>query len=192
MYKCQKMSLEQAENIYNTRMLEDFPQNELKPFKSIRRGHEAGLYDCIGLYDNEEILGYAFFFSIKKNNEKIMLLDYFAIEKSHRHSGLGGNFLALLSDFLKTADLTIIESEDPTAAKNEEERQIQASRLDFYEKNGCEYTGIDAYVFGAEYKVLKLHPKRIFTREEIVAFYNDIYQSMLLPKYYNRNYFYVK
>ena len=39
MYTCKKMSLEQAENIYNTRMQEDFPQNELKPFKSIRRVH---------------------------------------------------------------------------------------------------------------------------------------------------------
>ena len=54
-------SFSQVDALYRTRLKKDFARNELKPLSSIRRSWKKGAYDCYGLFDGDEILGYAFF-----------------------------------------------------------------------------------------------------------------------------------
>jgi hypothetical protein len=66
----------------------------------MRRFWERGAYDCYGLFDGEEILGYAFFVRLGNN----YLFDYLAIAEEHRDEGPGTLFLRQLAHCLQDAD----------------------------------------------------------------------------------------
>ena len=51
----------EIENVYLSRMKQDFPPDELKPLDTIFRALRCGQYRCIGLSDGEKLLGYAYF-----------------------------------------------------------------------------------------------------------------------------------
>lgn len=58
--KLKLLNLDEIRNIYQTRMVIDFPEAELKPLKYIIEAVNAGIYECLGLYENEECIGYTF------------------------------------------------------------------------------------------------------------------------------------
>ncbi|MBR6401604.1 MAG: hypothetical protein IKS17_10370 [Firmicutes bacterium] len=189
MYECKRLDMRQAEYIYNTRMTNDFPKNELKPFASIERAANAGHYACFGMFDGNDMLAYSYFYKLDANGTSALLLDYFAVEKEHRHSGLGTVFFGLLLPYFKTADVTVIESENPEYAETKTAAEAQKNRLAFYAKNGCTDTGLTSRVFGAEYKILTIAESRKYAADEISTLYRGIYRSMLSPKYYTDNFF---
>lgn len=165
----------QVEKLYRTRMKKDFARNELKPLAGMRRSWENDAYDCYGLFDGDEILGYAFFVRQGEN----YLFDYLAIAEGHRGEGLGSIFLQQLANCLKGANCVIGEVEDPDKAKNEETRILRERRLQFYLRNGYRKTELTSRVFGVDYRLLEVSTGRSHSAEEIQRIYTDLYRYIL-------------
>lgn len=56
-----KMGPQEVAAVYEGHMRKDFPASELKPLSSIRRMQAEGIYDCLGFYEGDMLVGYAFF-----------------------------------------------------------------------------------------------------------------------------------
>ncbi len=179
-----KLDSEQAKSLYYERMKYDFPSNEIKPLSSIECGIAEDRYDCIGLFEGSDILGYAYFAVLKQDDITAHMLDYFAIEKSRRNTGLGSEFFKLFSVYLEDTSIAFLETENPEYAKNDTERQIQIARQNFYKKNNCADTGITACVSGAEYNIYKITSSRDFDKDEIRRLYLEVYRRLVSPKFF--------
>lgn len=167
----------QVETLYRERLIKDFARNEQKPLRSMRRFWEKNAYDCYGLFDGDEILGYAFFVRQGEN----YLLDYFAIAQGHRDEGLGSLFLGQLAESLKTADCIVGEVEDPEKAKDPDSRAIRERRLRFYLRSGYLKTELTSVVFGADYRILEVPTKEEHSTEQLRAVYTEIYKIIFPP-----------
>lgn len=170
----------QVETLYKTRLKKDFARNELKPLISMRRSWEDNAYDCYGLFDGEEILGYAFFVRLGNN----YLFDYLAIVETHRDEGLGSIFLRQLADCLAGADCVVGEVEDPDKAKDEESRAIRERRLQFYLRSGYRRTELSSCVFGADYRILEVPTGKEHSAEELREIYTALYRSFLPDRFF--------
>lgn len=165
----------QVEALYRTRMKKDFVRNELRPLASLRRSWEQDAYDCYGLFDADELLGYAFFVRLGRN----YLFDYLAIAAEHRDEGLGSVFLPMLASRLQDADCVIGEVEDPEKAPDAESRAQRERRLRFYLRGGYLQTDLTSRVFGADYRILEVPTGKTHTADELRAVYTALYQSIL-------------
>lgn len=170
----------QVEDLYRTRLTKDFARNELKPLAGMRRSWENDAYDCYGLFDGNEILGYAFFVRLGGD----YLFDYFAIAENHRDEGLGSLFLRQLANCLHGAGCVVGEVEDPDKAPDEETRQLRKRRLQFYLRNGYIKTEVTSEVFGVDYRILEVPTGIDHTADEIRMIYTELYRSTLPPLYF--------
>lgn len=165
----------QVEMLYNSRMKKDFARNERKPLSSIRRAWEAKTYDCYGLFDGEEIVGYAFFVRQGEN----YLFDYLAIAEDRRDEGLGSLFLQQLAVVLKDAACVVGEVEDPDKATDENTRLQRERRMRFYLRNGYWKTDLTACVFGVDYRIMEVPTGAPHSTEEIRTVYTALYRNIL-------------
>lgn len=165
----------QIETLYRSRMKQDFARNELRPLSSLRRSWENNAYECYGLFDGDEILGYAFFVRLGKN----YLFDYLAIAEEHRDEGLGSVFLRELASCFADADCVIGEVEDPDQTKDETERGQRERRLRFYLRSGYLKTELTSRVFGADYRILEVPTAARHSTEQLRAIYTALYRSIL-------------
>lgn len=168
-------SMDEITEIYNTYMKKDFPPAELKPLSAIKYSVEKGWYKVYIACDENEIKGYACIADCTNpstakavprpldkggeleritdgNTDSIGFLDYFAIVKDYRGTGVGTEFFKALGDFTNF-DCIILETESVESAKNEEEDFIRKRRIAFYKRSGCVNTGCMYNVFGVEYNV---------------------------------------
>lgn len=175
---------EEITEIYNTKMIYDFPPMELKPLPRILDAYDKNLYECYALTDDEnnskDVLGYAFF--VKMDNH--FLFDYFAVTKDKRNGGLGSTFLGLLRQKFADSDSVIGEVEDPDYAENEEARDLQTRRLNFYLRNGYINTGIKVLMFGVDYIVLEMDLGKNHDNDTIARLYEAHYKAMLPEEMY--------
>ncbi len=176
-----KASLEEIEEIYNTHMKKDFPPAELKPLNAIKYSVEKGRYTMYIAYDDTGVKGYACIADCGRGVnqwgqspfgksgddlpkkacepllgqsplvERIGFLDYFAIVKEYRGTGVGTEFFAKLKSL--GFECIILETESVESAKNDEEDFIRKRRIAFYKRSGCVDTGCVYNVFGVEYNV---------------------------------------
>ena len=79
-----QLTKEEVKIIYIEHMVMDFPQEELKPIDAIERLIERKIYKCYGLYDNRELLAYAFF----NTSKSYLLLDYYSVCEKYRSKGI--------------------------------------------------------------------------------------------------------
>ena len=172
-----ELSKKQVREIYKKNMCVDFPEDELKPLSMLIKSINKGIYECLGMMKDGDLLGYAFFV---KNN-KDCLLDYFAIVKEHRNSGLGATFLKYIAEYYKDTDSVILEVENPAFAINEEDRILQKRRYNFYLRNGYIDTGVWAKLFGVNYIILELDLGKAHSKEQIEELYLSNYK-IVLPK----------
>ncbi len=143
-------NVDEIKEIYNTHMKKDFPPDELKPLKSIVQAYEKGWYKMFIAYDDEGVKGYA---NIADCGNAVGFLDYFAIVKNFRGTGLGSTFFSKLSS-LSGFDFIMLETESVESSKCEEEVNIRERRIAFYKRLGCVDTGVMYNVFGVEYNVM--------------------------------------
>lgn len=176
-----KLSIEQVCDVYEKYMKVDFPDNERKPLSMILDGLEKDIYECYGLFDKEEILGYAFF--IKTGND--YLFDYLAIMKNSRNQGIGTIILNKIEEQFKSANSVIGEVEDPDFATKEEEKILRERRLAFYRRNGYVDTGVRVKLFGVDFIVIALDKGIKHKKEEIVQLYQAHYRGYLPKKIYD-------
>ena len=183
--------IEQIKEIYQTRMQEDFPANELFPFSAMRRLWTEGKYQGYGLFEDNSLFGYALFFIMRSGDQNDYLLDYLAVAKEHRDKGLGSFFLQELLKLLNDASCIIIEAEDPDKAENNKDRVIREKRIEFYLKNGCTQTAVISNVDGADYRLLELRTDHPHSSEMIKVIYTRIYEHMA-PEWYIKKHFNVQ
>ena len=173
-----ELTLQEVRDIYRLRMVDDFPRNELKPLFVLERAIRKGIYRCYGLKEADELLAYAFFVCLPENGEEHCLLDYYAVDRGHRGTGIGSRFLKMLcADQLKDAACAILEVDDPACAEGD--REIRERRLRFYLRNGMTDTGEKAVVFGADFIILRMPVGK--ADADFRRIYQDIYRTML-PK----------
>ena len=170
--------------VYYSKMIHDFPQDELRPLDRILGPYDEGTYICYGLFDEAcdcgDILGYACF--VKRQNN--YLFDYLAVSEASRNSGLGTEFLRLIKNMLIDSDSVVGEVEDPEYAVNSEEKRIQERRLGFYLRNGYINTGVKVKLFGVDYIVLELDLGKNHDRQTVEKLYQEHYRSMLPESLY--------
>ncbi|MBQ0059903.1 MAG: GNAT family N-acetyltransferase [Lachnospiraceae bacterium] len=184
---------EETAQVYNEHLVYDFPKEEVKGLHSIHRMMDEGTYEVWGvelceerdllsekslLMDGEDsmvdssMVGYALIFC--QRGQPFVLLDYLAVFKDRRGSGIGG---AILSELRRhyAGRCILIESEYPPHAIDEAQA---AHRLGFYERNGCLRQDFRVELFMVDYCIYALSDKN-WTREEALAGYDAIYKMMI-------------
>lgn len=169
-------------NIYNTHMITDFPSEELKSIEVIQNIIKRKNYICYGLYDNEELLAYAFLATSKL----YLLIDYYSVCAKYRNKGIGSEFLNILKENCKNFNEIIVEVENVDCASNEAEKVVRRRRIDFYKKNGMRMTNISSTLFGVKYSIMCLCDTGI-NDLVIYAELKNIYKEMLPSKFYSKH-----
>ena len=183
MLRLEKLNKTQVENIYNERMIIDFPKDELKPLDILYRAIDKGIYEPLGLFDDTGIIGYTFLVK----HDRDYLVDYLAVYPQQRNLGSGGIMVRMLSDYLKDAENLIAEIENPEYAENEDDRVIQTRRFGFYTRNGCSDTGLRVRCFGVPFMILRWGKKYTDNVDALWRMYQSFYRIMLPKDMFEKN-----
>lgn len=174
--RIEKLTISQVKKIYRAYMIKDFPADERKPLAMILKSMKQRTYECLGMFEAEELLGYAFF--VKTDND--YLFDYFATCEKYRNQGIGAEFLKQIARYYQNVNSIVGEVEDPECADNEEERELQDRRYHFYLRNGYIDTRVRVKLFGVDYIVLALDkPEGTMELSEIKELYLAHYKRIL-------------
>lgn len=155
-----ELSAETLTEVYYQYMKTDFPADELKPLERILYTIETGICCAYGIYEQnveqEKLRGYAIF--IVPGGCRYGLLDYLAVRREYRGTGVGHVFFELVGDVLAARYPALegffIESENIEFAADEGERKTREKRISFYRQNGCVMTTLGSRLFGVEYSIL--------------------------------------
>lgn len=177
----------EIDHIYEHRMKEDFPPDELRPLHSINALIRQDSYFCLAYerperYPSEEISAYAFFARLQSS--PYALLDYYAVSSATRGQGIGSKFLMGFQEALmpKGIKYILLEVERPDCAATEAERQIRMRRIQFYLKNGCYDTDVLCSLFGVDYHLMLLpFSSEIPTAKALAAKLTELYRLLLSP-----------
>lgn len=152
MLELRLMDEEQIRLLYDQSLSRDFPPSELKSLSAILHMHRRREYDVLGVYESNAFVGYALVYCPR--NQRLALLDYFAVEPAYRRQGLGGTILKLLRmHYGNSTDALLIECERPKSAPDEMEAR---KRIQFYTQAGAVLTRVRIWLFGVEYSILVL------------------------------------
>lgn len=176
-------SLEEAEitAIYQAHMRIDFPPAELKPLETILAAVDTGAYQCYGFYREEQLVAYAYF--MKHPKERAALLDYFAVIRGHRNTGIGSQALQQVLTQEMAEYNVLIEAEWPEMAESAEERTIRERRVRFYRQNGMKQMESIGQAFGVDYTMFT---SQECTEETLMRCYLEIYCAILPEALHDR------
>lgn len=153
-----------------------FPKEEQKPFKFLFDGVKKGYYDLFVVSDDENsFYGIAF---VVKNN-KVVLLDYLAIDESFRNQGLGSKVLKLLQEKYANQKLVIEIEDTTTPAKNIIER---IRRKEFYLRNNMIMQDFKVMLFNCPMHILTYGGNITF--EEYFSIFEMLYNKKATKKVY--------
>lgn len=184
-YEIRMLELAEIEDIYEHPAQRHFPENELKPLKSIRRMYTEGCYQGLGMYvrgeTGEELAAYALFVTTKEQDA--LLLDYYAVLEGRRNSGTGSLFLQRMKELFRDRNGILLETEDIELAANEEERQTRTRRNAFYRRNGVKETQLRVSYCGADYQIFYMPICRDADETQIRWELEKVYRVMFQEKY---------
>ena len=181
--KLKALQSSEITTIYQGRMVHDFIRDELKELPVILKAVQNGIYECLGLFDDDEIIGYAFL----AKQGKDYLLDYFAIYPEYRNKGLGSAILGQLREYFEEAGLIIGEVEDPSYTKDHDLKTLQTRRIAFYKRNECTDTGLRVKCFGVPFIILELDKSRIRSEAELWEMYQSFYRAIYSEEIVKKN-----
>ena len=164
------LSLDEIRYIYNTYMVVDFPQDELKPLSHIERMFSDGIYTCYAMYDGDTVLSYAYLCEY----DGYVLIDYLAVNCEMRGRRIGSRLLCLLKEKLK-GKTVLVECEDIDFADSLSEAEIRKRRIFFYTASGFEVSSVKTVLFGVNYVILT-YPENCNTTAEGIS---TVYRKML-------------
>lgn len=152
--KIETLSAGELKALYETKMREDFPESELRPYSNMKYLMDLGAYRCFACREDGGIAAYALF----AVSGGAALLDYYAVDAARRGRGVGSRFLSGLKDISGRfgAPYVIIEAESVESAQTPEQTEERRRRLRFYDHCGCRATGVYSFLFGVEYQILIL------------------------------------
>lgn len=149
------LTLGELEALHRTRMGQDFPPEELKPFAAMQTLYEAGAYHPMGAWEGEDMVGYALLW--ESPGTGYLLLDYLGVEASRRNAGLGGEILRLLQGAFRDRKGILVESEAP---EGDDRDALRQRRMGFYRRNGFAFLPYTCVLFGVHYAVALCPPGR--------------------------------
>ncbi len=171
-------------HVYNNYLINDFHKSEVKPLDLIEHLIEEGKYKCYGFYEEQDLLGYAYFV----NSKESILMDYLAVNAEHRCRGLGSKFISVINEeFSKDYATLLSEVENPKYALDETDRCNRERRISFYMKNNFELTNIETRVLEDEYMIIKFKLNRELNIDEINREINAIYETIFGEEFFNKH-----
>ncbi|MBQ7887752.1 MAG: GNAT family N-acetyltransferase [Clostridia bacterium] len=177
------MNEAQISLLYKQSMTRDFPPSELKSLSAILSMHRKGLYDVLGAYQDDQLVGYALLYC--PQGKRLALLDYLAVEPQYRSQGVGSMLLMQLrSHYAANADALLIECERPKSAPDELEAR---KRIRFYTQAGAVLTSVRIWLFDVEYSILVLPCDGQMPECDWAGQMLELYRQMLPQELYDRN-----
>lgn len=170
-----KFSNTQLLKVYKERLVNEFHNEEIKPYELIKRLLEEDKYMGYGLYEDDKLVAYAFL--CKCEDSEYIMLDYYVVESEFRGSGYGSKFLNELHKVTKSYKGIIGEIEDPNYAVDKDDLEYREKRIKFYEKNKLYHTNIRSSVFGVKYIVMIMTNNKLI-EEEVVKSLKNIYKEL--------------
>lgn len=175
-----ELSLDEVKNLYETKMRQDFPPAELRPYRSIHDLSRQGNYLCFGCLENGSVAAYAYFALAGR----AALLDYLAVDAGLRGRGVGGKFLQGLRNLPGrfAAPGFLIEVESVENAETPEQVEERQRRIRFYLHCGCVETQVYSYLFGVEYRIYYLPlGEAPLSDDEIKSALESVYRIIVPP-----------
>lgn len=152
-YEIRQLFWKDIVKLYNTHMQCDFPKEEIKTIELLQNLYNKGITKVYGVYDKTILKAYAIF--ERPQNANVVLLDYLAVHKMNRGTGLGGMFVKEFKNIFYDMDAIVAEIEDISKASGEEQKCIRTRRKQFYLKNDFYETGILTQADGGvDYEIL--------------------------------------
>lgn len=181
MYIIKSLNPEEIKEVYNQKMVRDFPPRELKPLNTILEMVSQGHYLTLGYYDADStLMSYAFF----AMDSGTVILDYYAVSSSMRGTGVGSSFISRFKEYFQPMgiDYLLLEVESVESSKNQEETDIRERRIHFYEKNGCVLSNVYSDVFDVEFRIMYLPFTGIKPpKEKLMEDLNKMYRLIVAP-----------
>ncbi len=181
--RLERLNKAQVEYIFKNKMIEDFPEAEIKPLEVILKAIDNDIYEPLGLFDDAKIIGYTFLAKLGSN----YLVDYLAVYADSRNSGAGSCMVQLLAEYLRDAENIIGEVEDPDHATDAASKDIQTRRMNFYMRNGCTDTGLRVKCFGVPFRILRVGQKLGESHDELWEMYQEFYRRVLPKDMFEKN-----
>lgn len=172
-----KLEFESVKQIYKEHLCNDFIPSEQKPLVIIQILMKMGVYHCFGLYDQDELKGYAFFCGANKKEQKVILLDYLVAVNGSRGQGVGSEILTRIKEVYKEYDVILAEVERVEAGQTPEDIEIRKKRKAFYLKNEFHITGLWCDLFGEDLQIYA-YMREQYTDAQIKQQLNEIYDTM--------------
>lgn len=186
MLHIKKLNLDEIREIYDEYMHEAFPPSELRPYSSMEMLYNKNCYPCYGIYDeNGSLCAYAYFSCTE--NGRYALLDYFAVLKNLRGTGIGSKTFPLLRKEMQDRDGLLLEVESVESAETEEEVNIRRRRIAFYERCGCKMTKTKSFLYGVDFNMLVLPiaksvPEDTVVLQELERIYHVMFDDALYKR----------
>lgn len=175
-YEIKQLVWKDIVKLYNTNMPCDFPKKEIKPLELLQNLYDKGISKVYGVYEKTTLKAYAIF--EKPQNCNVILLDYLAVDKKDRGTGLGGMFVREFKNIFCDVDAIVAEIEDISKASNEEQEFIRTRRKRFYLKNGfCETGVLTQADGGVDYEILYMPVGQELKKFEIKRAMEKIYST---------------
>jgi len=177
-----ELTLPQVREIYDSRMKEDFPPDELRPYRSIEQLTQEGLYFSLGYFIGESLMAYALF--AKPQDSNGALLDYCAVSAQARGTGIGSKFFSGFHTVLEPHHVAhiLMEVEAPDTAEDSAEKEIRERRIRFYKRCLCKMSDVRTSLFGVDYQVMYLSfDGRIIPDKAISEELRNMYRLILSP-----------
>lgn len=179
-YEIKQLVWNDIVKLYNTNMQCDFPKKEIKSLELLQNLYDKGISKVYGVYEKTTLKAYAIF--EKPQNDNVVLLDYLAVNKIDRGTGLGGMFVKEFKNIFYDVDAIVAEIEDISKASNEEQEFIRKRRKQFYLRNGfCETGVLTQADGGVDYEILYMPVgqklKKIQIQKAMERIYNTFFKK---------------
>lgn len=163
--KLKEIDLNEFENNMYSYYEEIFPDDERKPLSVIRKIYENGYTQIIGIFNDENPVGFMMVNKIEEDG--FAILDYLAIFEEYRNKGYGTKAIELLKDLYKDTKGIFVEVDKIGLGIDDAENLIREKRKNFYENLGFKKLRYDLFLFDVIY--MPYVYSNIETDEEIVV-----------------------
>lgn len=177
-----QLEFDTVKQIYEEHLTKDFIPAEQKPLIVLHILMKLGLYFCYGLYDENQLKGYAFFCAGDNKKKDAILLDYFVVLDGLRGKGYGTEFMKLLKVELSEYGMILAEVELMEETKESQGDSIKEKRKQFYLKNGWLITSLEVDLFGERLQIYQLPIRAQETESKVYEELNQIYDKMFYEK----------
>lgn len=164
-----------------------FPKDERKTLVTLEDMFKRKILSIYKIIEKDIYVGFVMIVNV---NNKISLLEYFAILPKYQNKGYGTKTLKLLKTLIKS-DLIFVEVEKLGLGHTKKENELRSKRNSFYEKSKfININGFDLDIDGVTFSpyICYLKDKNYSTKKlinELFKIYTSIYDEYIIEKYYN-------